>query len=140
MTSPYCDYQFYTDVYLGNSITEGDFPRLELRAEDYLNVITFHRLPSMEADDDLTLLVGKTVCAMAETYANLLPDYNAGVAAANSGISSENLDGYAVVYGKSDITADKLNIAQAASMKYVAMQYLGDSGLLYRGGGDWHDQ
>lgn len=32
----YADYAFYTTVYLGNAISEDDFPRLAARASDYV--------------------------------------------------------------------------------------------------------
>lgn len=36
----YCDYDFYLNVYFGNCVSEGDFPRLSERASDYIRSAT----------------------------------------------------------------------------------------------------
>ena len=49
----YCDYDFYTNKYLGNVITEADFPRLSERASEKLDRLTFDRL-SMSEDGTIS--------------------------------------------------------------------------------------
>ncbi len=125
--SPYADYDFYRDVYHGVVILEEDFVRLECRAEEELDAMTFHRIPEMDASlmtDKLELNIRKAVCAIAEVLAT---DESLGV-----GISSESNDGYSVSY--SQTTQQELKSRKKESVN----KYLSDSGLLYRGGGDWH--
>lgn len=141
VTSPYADYQYYKDVYLGEAISEEEFPRLEKKAERYLDALCFHRIHEVEEKhmtEQLADLIRVTVCEMAEAYKSMSPEYNSMLAAAVSGISSENNDGYAVSYGggKDAVTVDN---EQKRVMKNVALMYLGDSGLMYRGGGDWYE-
>lgn len=81
----YCDYDFYTNKYLGNVITEADFPRLSERASDKLDRLTFDRLSMSEdgtistsivyatheavepLDEKTSSKVKKAVCKIAET-------------------------------------------------------------------------
>ncbi len=128
VVSPYADYQFYKDVYHGVGLSEDDFIRLEARAEEELDAMTFHRIPIMEEKymtDQIALDIRKAVCAMSEL---MKQGETIGV-----GISSESNDGYSVSYSQ-NATKEMQN-----RMKNAASKYLADSGLLYRGGGAWHD-
>ena len=80
----YCDYDFYTNKYLGNVITEADFPRLSERASEKLDRLTFDRLSMSEdgtinasivhttheeiepLDEKTSTRVKKAVCKIAE--------------------------------------------------------------------------
>lgn len=136
VTSPYADYSFYKDIFLGEDISEDDFTRMELRAEEKLDVMTFGRIKAMDEKymtEDLALLIRKSVCAMAEDVQRL----NRSFADMPMGVASENLDGYSVTYsGKSPA---QLQAEYNDALKSKAAQYLIHTGLLYRGGGDWHD-
>lgn len=138
VVSPYADYAFYRDEYLGDAIKEEDFAKLEMRAEEKLDMMTFHRIKNMDEGlmtEDLAIAIRKSVCAMAEAVQSMKGEPSQ---IGNSvGISAENLDGYSVSY-TSTSASQTLN-DYSTVLKGVAMQYLGDSGLLYRGGGDWHD-
>ena len=128
VVSPYADFQFYKDTFLGEALQERNFIRMELRAEEQLDMMTFHRIKTLDEKymtEDLALNIRKAVCAMAEAAAD--------EAAIGFGIGSESNDGYSVSYS-STAHADMAN-----RMKRMAIMYLGDSGLLYRGGGAWHD-
>ena len=37
---PYADYNYYTGTFLGDAIAEANFPRLALRASDFLDYYT----------------------------------------------------------------------------------------------------
>lgn len=128
VVSPYADFQFYQETFLGESISESDFKRLELRAEEKLDMLTFHRIKDMDEKfmtDDLALNIRKAVCAIAEASAE--------EEAIGFGIGSESNDGYSVSFSQ--------NVQQEmrGRTKQIAISYLGDSGLLYRGGGAWYD-
>lgn len=136
VTSPYADFEFYISTYLGDDIQEDDFRRMELRAEEKLDAFTFGRIKKMDEKDmteDLALLIRKTVCAMAEEVQRSNPSF----ADLPGGVSSENNDGYAVTY--SGRTSAQMHSDHISAMKGIAVQYLGHTGLLYRGGGEWHD-
>jgi hypothetical protein len=130
VVSPYADYDFYKNVYHGTGIPEDDFIRLEARAEDELDAMTFHRIPNIDSKfmtNELAMNIRKAVCALAEVQST------GETAGAGIGISSESNDGYSISYSQ--------NVQQEISkrMSNAAGKYLADSGLLYRGGGDWHD-
>lgn len=80
-----CDYEFYKNKYLGDVITEADFPRLAERASEKIDRLTFDRLSISEdgtisarivyatheavepLDEKTTSKVKKAVCKIAET-------------------------------------------------------------------------
>lgn len=129
VTSPYADYNFYLISYRGNRIKDLEtFERMEERAEEELDSMTFDRIKTMKEkfmSDDLAMKIRKCVCAMTEVLQSSeeIP----------TGINSESNDGYSVSYSTTAYTDTH------KTMKNTAFRYLGDSGLLYRGGGDWHD-
>lgn len=128
VVSPYADFQFYKETFLGEGVLEKDFKRMELRAEEKLDMMTFHRIKTLDEKymtAELELNIRKAVCAMAEASAD--------EEAIGFGIGSESNDGYSVSY------SNTVRQEMAARMKRIAVMYLGDSGLLYRGGGTWHD-
>lgn len=136
VVSPYADYEFYRDTYLGDALSADDFARMELRAEEQLDAMTFGRIKSMDEKfmtEELALNIRKAVCAMAEACKRSNPAY----AHIPSGISSESNDGYSVSYGARSAT--EIQGDYKSVMKGLATQYLASSGLLYRGGGAWHD-
>lgn len=60
----YADYSFYTDTYLGAEILESDFPRLALRASEYLDRITGGGAAAYTGNE----ILQKAVCAVAEVW------------------------------------------------------------------------
>lgn len=60
----YADYSFYTGTYLGNQIAESEFPRLALRASEYLDRITGGQAANFASKE----LLQKAVCAVAEAW------------------------------------------------------------------------
>lgn len=133
----YADYQFYTETFFGTAIGEDDFPRLSLRASDWLDYIIRHKDPTGLEDE-----MAKACCAIAEA---MQADEQAGALAAQSAsaalqsgageIKSESVGGYSVSYATSAEYAS-LNSPAEASKRYraIALRYLADTGLLYRGG------
>ena len=64
----YVDYDFYTNQYFGNVISDKDFPRMAERASEQIDVLTFKRLRKwLPEDEDELKDVKKAVCSMAET-------------------------------------------------------------------------
>ena len=74
------DYDFYTDVYLGNLIPEKAFPEMAMRAGEHLARIQRNYRVRISGTDSLKM----AVCAMAETlYAHA--KRRGGVVAASAG-------------------------------------------------------
>ncbi len=112
----YADYSFYVGEYLGNAISEADFPRLALRASKFLDYYTMNRAKDYSKDDSLK----HACCAVAEAYRI------ADESEAKRGIASESVGSYSVSY-RDDREVNKL-LADAAR------PHLAFTGLLYRGG------
>ncbi len=63
----YADFDFYENVYYGDSITDADFSRLAERATEYIDALTFERLvDGLPTDERAQTKVKKAVCAAAE--------------------------------------------------------------------------
>lgn len=112
----YADYDFYVGQYFGTAITENDFPRLSLRASQFLDYYTMNRAKDYTQDD----AVKYACCAVAEAYLAVEQSQ------AKRGISSESVGSYSVSY-RDDQTAN-------SALANAAKQYLAFTGLLYRGG------
>lgn len=133
ITKPYADFQFYQSEYKGTRITSEEvFAECEREAEAYLDLLTFRRIPILaNVDDSLLRDIKFAVCSMAETYKN----HKASLEAAETGIQSENNDGYSVSYSSTDKVRDQYQ----KDMKEKAWSYLLHTGLFYRGGGSYAD-
>jgi hypothetical protein len=60
----YADYSDYTGIYLGNQIAESEFPRLALRASEFLDRITGGQAALYVGEE----LLKKATCAVAEVW------------------------------------------------------------------------
>lgn len=116
VTSPYVDYKYYAEAFLGTAIPEPSFPALEKKAEAFLHRITFGRVKRLP---EIPKEVKDAICAMAE--------YNFQADKKTPGVKSENIDGYSVSYG------DSTETSRNTELYGVAKNYLSDTGLLYRG-------
>lgn len=112
----YADYTFYTERYFGTAISESDFPRLSLKASQFLDYYTMNRAKDYTIDD----AVKYACCAVAEAY------LTAEQAQGKRGILSESVGSYSVSYRDIQESNDALSAA--------AKQHLAFTGLLYRGG------
>lgn len=137
VTSPYVDFTFYQETYKGTKITtQSEFEEHALRAEEILDEMTWDRIPNMDAQfmtEALAMKIRKAVCAMAEVSKQCNPMYIEQKG--SEGVSSESNDGYSVSY------QDPGNMAAVyrSRSETAARRFLGTTGLLYRGGGNWHD-
>ena len=134
----YADYTYYTNTYLGTAIQETDFPHLSLRASSFLDYYTQGRA-AQNADLDALKMA---CCAIAEQYQAI----NAAQALAQKALSasldsggelqSQSVGSWSKTYRSGGDSAQQaLSSAQAAqaSLAAIAQQYLGATGLLYRG-------
>lgn len=105
----YADTAFYTDVYHGR-LNGTELEKSLRRANAYIGTLML-RSPSSIPDE-----VKFAVCEIADIY---------NTEETRDGITSENNDGYSVSYDKSRSIENKVYD--------IAVLYLADTGLLYRG-------
>lgn len=138
----YADYEYYTTTYLGTAIKEDDFPRLSLRASSFLDYYTQGRA-AKNADLDALKMA---CCAVAEQYqyidtaqALAQKSLSASLESGESGeLQSQTVGSWSKTYRSGGDSAQQalssIQTAQAA-LAAIVQQYLGTTGLLYRGRG-----
>lgn len=104
----YADYEFYTDVYYGNAISEEDFPRLAERATDYIFGITGGESDRLEGNDKAMLK--KATCAIAEVMQDE-SHMNTAEFSTEQRVSSETVGSHSVSYGTGGVSG--------AAMEYI---------------------
>ena len=140
----YADYTYYTESFLGTAIAQADFPRLALRASDFLDYYTQGKAES--ATDEKTVdALAKACCAVSEQMqadeqakAVAAKAASAALAAAGGEVKSETVGSWSQSYTTS---ADYAKTSRADSVRdmrqgyaNIAQEYLVNTGLLYRGG------
>lgn len=136
----YADFSFYRDVYLGSQVGEEDFPRLALRASQYIDSFTMGKARShaqMEA-------VKMACCALAEQLEALeqlerlgSARVRASLETSGQSLRSETVGPWSRTYetgGEGAASAAALAAEAKARLAETARQYLALTGLLYRGG------
>lgn len=135
----YADYDYYFGTYLG-TVSEGDFPRLAVRASSFLDYYTQNRAKD-NADLDA---VKMCCCALVDKYAFIeaaqaLAQKNlANAAAGDVEIKSETVGSYSrtlATGGESALSALNATDGEKKLLAETCMEYLAHTGLLYRGGG-----
>lgn len=129
ITKPYANFSYYQKHYNG-TLSKEEFNANYNDAEAELDMRTFHRIPKIrDADDELVRLIKFAVCNLVE----VVHDHKSSRAAAVSGIASENRDGYSISYA----SPEKSGELYSSDIFDTCVKYLGDTGLLYRGGGPY---
>lgn len=132
----YADFSYYQESYIGTEITEeSTFRQAAERASDYLDAVTFGRLEN-GFSPELESKVKRCCCALAEAYAAFggigrVEQNDAG------DVKSESIGAYSVTYTGSSEQLSMLMNGDAAGLedylRQICGQYLGRTGLLYRG-------
>lgn len=118
----YADYAFYTDEYLGNVISEEDFPRLSARASDYIYAYTNGLSDSVKGKD--MEMVQKCTCALAE----IILDESIMEATAFSGgqaVSSESVGSWSKSYSSASLSESQIEYIEKRKLDAL-MLYLGN--------------
>lgn len=119
------DWDYFANVYLGKGVAQAEFPRLEMRAEDSINIflrgalLGFDSLETWQKD-----YVKKAIASQVEYY---------GSYSTNVGFAEEEGKGFTV--GKVSVTA-RDSAGYASERTYispVAIGYLSLAGILNRG-------
>ena len=112
----YATWEYYRDIWSGTVIDRIEYKRLARKASAFLDSVTFYNIDDTWAADDR---VRDACCAMVD----LSHEYATGT----RGIASESTGSESISYRTDDGTTEKTELAS------IARQYLGDTGLLYRG-------
>lgn len=131
----YADYSFYKNSFLGSAISEADFPRLALRASQFLDYYTLGKSRNNSGLENLKM----ACCAIAEKYQVVEKAQKAVEESLTDGgnLKSESVGSYSVSYQTASEKAKGANQAVIDAQNGVvatARQYLVGTGLLYRGG------
>lgn len=118
---PYADYEFYTNEYFGNSITEDDFPRLSARASDYVYAYTQGISDTVTGKD--MEMVKKATCAIAEIIQDET-NMSATAYAGGAKLSSETVGSWSQSYSTSFTNTEVEYIDKRKSE--ALMLYLGN--------------
>lgn len=127
----YADYTFYTTVYLGNVISQNDFPRLSERATEVINAIIGDKITDdVIADSDVYTNIKKANCALAEQIYYETSGINAigGASDISSLKAGEESISYKTSKSAYDRQKDKYQVALS-----VLSKYLSNTNLLYMG-------
>ena len=132
----YADFTYYQQSYIGTEITdESTFRQVAERASDYLDAVTFGRLET-GIPLELETKVRRCCCALAEAYAAFGGNIGAEQDGADA-VKSESIGAYSVTYASSSEQLSALMHGDATGLesylKQICGQYLGRTGLLYRG-------
>ncbi len=140
----YADYDFYADTYMGVLIQRIDWDRYSTQASYWIDYYTRDKAADyVDAHPD-DQSVALCCCAVAEVYqqiANVQASLQAAASSASvngtSGLESEHVGSYSVSYRSGASEAANATAALKAlreSVAGVAVRYLANAGLLYRGG------
>lgn len=120
----YADYTYYTSQYIGNAITETDFPRLAARATAFIDYYTGGKA----AGSSETTKLADACCAIAEQY-QVIEKARLSASSASGEMASQTVGAYSVTYRSGTESA----AAAEAQLAHIAQIYLAGTGLLYRG-------
>ena len=129
------DYHYYTEQFLGESIPQEAFPRLERQAENYLNYIT--QAKALSVTEEKKEIVKDCICALAEYY-QTLEDIDKKVTGETEKIvSSVSVGTYSVSYDTSAQSIEK-DMTKGGTERQkrlytIANEYLAWTWFLYKG-------
>lgn len=118
----YADYTFYTDVYYGDQISEGDFPRLSERASDYIRAVTQGISDNVTGNAEEA--VKKAMCAVAE----VIQDESRIISKAFSkeaAVSSETVGSWSRSYGSTSLSDTEIEYLENRKRESLLL-YLGN--------------
>nr|DAL61373.1 MAG TPA_asm: Head Tail Connector Protein [Caudoviricetes sp.] len=87
----YADYKFYTESYFGNVVPESDFPRVESKASDFVDILTHDRLvDGLPTNEHAQMRIKKAVCSLADTLYQIELAEKQALSVAESGFTSSS--------------------------------------------------
>ena len=121
------DYEYYRNTYLGEMLTEENFPKYALRADSFLDLLTTGRYAKDCLPAGAVEAVKMAECAIAEICLNLEQAETQSDAAWK--VQGEKVGNHTVTYRNSAEIVEQTE----RQIHDVAVRYLLRWGLLYRG-------
>lgn len=122
----YTTYEFYTTTYYGKAIASTDFERLESRACDKLDTMTFDRLVSgLPTDTRASTKVQKAVCAVADKINEIEQAEKTAQAGGFTTDESGNLVGKIATSKSSG--SESISFSATSSVKSAVLNAVGDT-------------
>lgn len=132
----YADFKYYQDDFKGTLIKEEDaFRTIAERSSEFIDTVTFDRLADEELFNRYKIKIQKCCCALSELFfrrcsADKLLD------AENAIETSETIGAYSVHFANPYDYVKEISLSDSDFKKILrstALQYLGNTGLMYRG-------
>ena len=112
---------YFHDTYLGQGVSQDDFPRLDLRSEDLIDIYTRGQLKNFNSlDEGAQTYVKKAICAQIEYY---------GAYTTEVGFAEEDV-GFTV--GKVSVNGGSQESGAKNYISPIAKSYLELAGLMNR--------
>lgn len=132
----YADFPYYRDFFKGTLIKdENAFRTLAERSSEFIDTVTFDRLSDEELLNQYKEKIQKCTCALSE----LLFKKNSAdrlLNAENMPETSETIGAYSVKYANPYDYVKEISMSDSDFRKILrgtALQYLGNTGLMFRG-------
>ena len=132
----YADFPYYRDFFKGTLIKdENAFRTLAERSSEFIDTVTFDRLSDEELRNRYKNKIQKCTCALSE----LLFKKNSAdrlLNAENMPETSETIGAYSVEFANPYDYVKEISMSDSDFRKILrgtALQYLGNTGLMYRG-------
>lgn len=122
----YTTYEFYTTTYHGTAIASTEFERLESRACDKLDTMTFDRLvPGLPTDTRAATKVQKAVCAVADKLNEIEQAEKTAQAGGFTTDESGNLVGKIATSKSSG--SESISFSATSTVKSAVLNAVGDT-------------
>ena len=89
----YVDFEYYSTVFSGSTLSEGDFQKAEQEAETYIRYLTYVNGDIFADEAHTDPVIADAVCAAAEAYYTATMEQQQG-----GNVKSENTDGMSVSF------------------------------------------
>lgn len=132
----YADFKYYQDDFKGTLIKDEDvFRTIAERSSEFIDTVTFDRLADEELFNRYKIKIQKCCCALSEllfrrcSADKLLDDENAVE-------TSETIGAYSVHFANPYDYVKEISLPDSDFRKILrstALQYLGNTGLMFRG-------
>lgn len=132
----YADFKYYQDDFKGTLIKDEDaFRTIAERSSEFIDTVTFDRLADEELFNRYKIKIQKCCCALSELFfkrcsADKLLD------AENAVETSETIGAYSVHFANPYDYVKEISLSDSDFRKILrstALQYLGNTGLMFRG-------
>lgn len=131
----YTTFEFYTNSYYGDSISESLFPKWNDRASDKLDSLTYKHI-NVDSIKEFDLQIQKATCALMDLMYQIDVATKTATAKDDTNAKSKSSGGESITFGDSDTLVTKVlsdKAAQDRLMYDTIAEHLAETGLLYAG-------